>query len=398
MPCNDCKHLKNIKDLTGPYVIRTCPSCSRKIKLREPGKNGHGIQVNKGDQFVVPKGWLNISANPLKGTGHLTKHGLEWFAKLIFVEELKKEKDFDEFTNSMETQCDKILRSSALLSDLDIDSEADAEELFDRLKSNQSTAEWWAFIAGTFNAIARDAVDEDNAKKAAWAMRAAERCRAMFIFKENLEEVVWMGHSARRIVDVIRKWHSNKTNDNEEFWQQVFKENPYVLTQVFSVPVVFIGDKAYVGGMGIDQKDSKFVDYLYANESSGDTVLVELKTPVTKLLGSKYRKGVHKPSAELSGAIVQTLDYRRELARNIVHLAEKSPHKIDMFSPRCILVAGNAEAELNDEIKMKSFELFRSSLRNIEIVTFDELFRKAESIATLFSLKWNKGESYRDRE
>lgn len=393
MACKDCKNLKNITDLSAPYVVRICTSCGRKIKLREPGENGQGIKLNKGEQFVIPKGWLKISPNPLKGTGYLTKHGLEQFAKLIFVSDLKTENDFDEFSKDIESQCDAILRASKLLEDLDIDSKEDAEEVFNRLNSNQATSEWWAFLAGTFNAIARDAVTENNAMKAAWAMRAAERCRAMYIFKDNLEEVVWMGHSARRIVDVIRKWHANKSNNNEDFWQKIFNENPYVLTQIFSVPVVFIGDKAYVGGMNIDRKDSKFVDYLYANESSGDTVLVELKTPASKLLGSKYRKGVYRPSAELSGAIVQTLDYRRELAKNIVHLSEGTKHKIDIFNPRCILIVGNAETELTDEVKLKSFELFRSSLKDIEIVTFDELFKKAETLATLFNLKWSKSET-----
>jgi hypothetical protein len=39
--------------------------------------------------------------------------------------------------------------------------------------------------------------------------------------------------------------------------------------------------------------------------------------------------------------------------------------------------------------KRKSFELFRTNLKNVEIVTFDELFKKAETLATLFNLRWN---------
>ena len=154
-----------------------------------------------------------------------------------------------------------------------------------------------------------------------------------------------------------------------------------------------MGDKAYVGGMNVDRQDAKFVDYLYANDSSNDALLVELKTPVTKLLGAKYRKGVYKPSAELSGSVVQALDYRRELSASIRTLLDTSDKKLEIFNPRCVVVIGTASQELDDELKRKSFELYRTSLKDVEIVTYDELFKKAETLATLFNLAAKKGET-----
>jgi hypothetical protein len=41
---------------------------------------------------------------------------------------------------------------------------------------------------------------------------------------------------------VTTKWDGNKKHANEEFWQQLFTENTYVLSQLFSVPIVFIKD------------------------------------------------------------------------------------------------------------------------------------------------------------
>lgn len=386
MSCSSCAHLENISDLSTPYVERTCAKCGRKVNLREPGDNGHGIKVEKGDQFKFPEGWLQIAANPLKGTGHLTRHGLGWFAKLIFVEEIKKEIEITELLEESRLYADKILEDSELLADLNLESEEDAKEVIARLEKDQASLEWWALLVGTFSAIAKDAIEEQDARKAAWAARALERCRSMCVFKTHLEEVVWMGHSASRLVEVLRKWYANTTNAQEAYWQQLFKENPYVLSQLFSVPVVFIGDNAYVGGMNIDRQDAKFVDYLYATDSSNDAILVELKTPATKLLGSRYRKGVFKPSAELSGSIVQALDYRRELSRNIQSLLKDTDKKIELFNPRCVVVAGDAATELDTEVKRRSFELYRASLKDLEIVTYDELFKKAEVLATLFNL------------
>ncbi|MEW6426436.1 MAG: Shedu immune nuclease family protein [Thermodesulfobacteriota bacterium] len=386
MCCTACAHLENILDLSTPYVERTCAQCGRKINLREPGDNGHGIKVEKGDQFKFPNGWLQLAANPLKGTGHLTKHGLGWFAKLIFVEEIKKDSEVTELLEESRIYADKVLEDSVLLADLNLESEDDAKEAIARVEKDQSSLEWWALLVGTFSAIAKDAVEEQDAKKAAWATRALERCRSMCVFKTHLEEVVWMGHSAGRLVEVLKKWYANTTNGLEAYWQQLFKENPYVLSQLFSVPVVFIGDNAYVGGMNIDRQDAKFVDYLYATDSSNDAILVELKTPVTKLLGSRYRKGVFKPSSELSGSVVQALDYRRELSRNVQSLLKETDKKIDLFNPRCVVVAGDAATELDTEVKRRSFELYRSAMKDVEIVTYDELFKKAEVLATLFNL------------
>ncbi|WP_300458631.1 DUF4263 domain-containing protein [Desulfobacula sp.] len=389
MSCDKCNYLIDISDLSTPYVIRTCSKCGRKINLRERSENGHGIKVEKGDKFTIPKGFINLSANPLKSNAVLTKYGLAWFSKLIFIGQLEKEPEkFFSRLKENDKYCNSILKESRLIEDFDIDNPDHSEDIFKILKENQNTLEWWALLFGMYNSIAEKAIEQNDPMKAAWAMASAERCRSMCVFKDNLEEVVWMGHSARRIINVIKKWHANKENSNEEFWQVVFNENPYVLSQLFSVPVIFIKDKAYVGGMNVDRQNAKFVDYLYTNESSNDAILVEIKTPMTKLVGTRYRRGVHKPSNDLSGSIVQVLDYRRELSKNIKEITNGTDHKIDVFNPRCVVIVGNASRELDTEKKRKSFELFRTSLKDVEVVTFDEIFKKAETLATLFNLKW----------
>ena len=116
MSCEQCKDLVDISDLSIPYVIRTCPKCSRKINLREPGENGHGIKLEKGDQFTLPAGFINISANPLKGTGTLSRHGLAWFAQLIFIEQLDKNpENLISQLKKNDEYCDTLLNSSKLI-------------------------------------------------------------------------------------------------------------------------------------------------------------------------------------------------------------------------------------------------------------------------------------------
>lgn len=391
MTCNICNKLTDIGDLTSPYVIRICTNCKREIKLREPGEKGKGIKVGPGERLVIPAGWLKISVNPLKGNSSLTKYGLDWFAKLVFVDDIPKNPD-DIFNliNSNENYCEALLNKSEILKDLDLNNPEHLKEIFQRLNMNQSRSEWWAFLFATFNVLSKEAIENNDAKKAAWAMANAERCRSMCVYKETLEEVIWMGQSAKKIIDLINIWNVNQSNKDEEFWQNVFNDNPYVLTQLFSMPVIFIKDKAYVGGMNIDQKDAKFVDYLYTFDSSKDALLVEIKTPETKLLSSKYRNGVHNVSKDVSGSILQVLDYKHEISKNFKAITIGTNHTIEIFNPRCIVIVGNANRELNTELKRKSFELFRSNMKDVEIVTYDELFKKAANLATLFGLKWQE--------
>jgi hypothetical protein len=56
-------------------------------------------------------------------------------------------------------------------------------------------------------------------------------------------------------------------------------------------------------------------------------------------------------------------------------------------APRCVVLAGNAAAEFQgDNAKRRSFEMFRANSKDVEVVTYDELFRKLEVLANLFSL------------
>jgi hypothetical protein len=57
-----------------------------------------------------------------------------------------------------------------------------------------------------------------------------------------------------------------------------------------------------------------------------------------------------------------------------------------VVAPRCVVVVGNGAAELNSEPKRTAFELFRRNSRDVEIVTYDEFFKKLDVLAHLFNL------------
>ncbi len=353
MNCSVCKDVVERPDV--PHVIRNCSGCGREMHIIEPGEHGRGIQIRAGDRFVIPDGWLKISLNPLQSTGHLFKPGLGMMAANLFLEGLyQKEETYAQAAAELERQTDEIVNAFAPIAGLDINNPEHSEKILSIMHdSHHDTREFWALWTGQFLAIARDARKEGNIERAMWASACAERFRAMMIFKTALEEVVWMGHSAKRIIDILGVWDAHKENKDEEFWQLTFNENSYVLSQVFAVPLVFIKDKAYVGGMKLDRTEARFVDYVFSAESSRE----------------------------------QVLSYRHELVRNLQKLTEGTAHQLNAFNPKCAVIIGNAEAELKDDAARRSFELYRASLKDVEVITYDELFRKVEILAELFSLK-----------
>jgi hypothetical protein len=385
MTCAQCERVVERTDVI--HVIRMCTGCGREIHVAEPGEHGRGLKVEAGDRVVVPDGWLTISLDPLKSRGQFTREGMEAFVSTLFMSGVARDSDrFQEAVANLEKHVDDIVNSFPPCAGLDINNEEHSEKIFQIMEKHKSTRESYAYLTGVFLATARGAMQDGDFQKAMWALVFSERFRSMMIFKEALEEVVWMGHSAKRIINILGEWDAHKTNAAEEFWQQTFNENAYVLSQVFAVPMVFIQDKAYVGGTKLDRSDARFVDYLFSAESSKEATLIEIKTPTTPLLASEYR-GNRPPSRELAGSVVQILNYRDELARNLSTLTSGTEHELRAFRPRCAVIVGNASAEFKTDVDRRSFELFRRALSDVEVITYDELFRKVEILAELFALK-----------
>ncbi|WP_291472730.1 Shedu immune nuclease family protein [Acidovorax sp.] len=350
------------------------------------------MRIEKGDRVVMPSALIKLSFNPLKSTGQMSRSGLAWFAQMINFERLPTARD-DVMTNleQLRNRCNDLVEGSPLFSDIDFSEPGAGDLAYERAAvKDQNTMEWWAMSTAIFLDILKEAVEAEDIHLAIWAMGCAERCRAMLVFKENLEEPLMMAQAARRIIDILGIWDTHAGNSLEAFWQTTFREHSYALSQAFSAPMILIGEGTYVGGMTVDRKSAKYADFLYSHESSKEAMLVEIKTPKTSLLGRAYR-GTFQPSAELSGAVMQALDYRKSLA--IDHgagITAGTGHQLSAFAPRCMVLIGNGN-ELNSIKKRNAFEMFRSNLRDVEVVTYDELFRKLDMLASVFGLKRAKG-------
>jgi hypothetical protein len=90
-------------------------------------------------------------------------------------------------------------------------------------------------------------------------------------------------------------------------------------------------------------------------------------------------------SEELSGSVVQVLNYRNELLQNFHALTRGDAAQFCAFNPQCLIIAGSLESPQIDGCQRRSFELFRSSLGLVTILTFDEFFGKVKDLVDLLA-------------
>jgi hypothetical protein len=212
----------------------------------------------------------------------------------------------------------------------------------------------------------------DLATKLSLARIQTNRSIALETFKENLES----------------------NNADESFWQEFFTKNDWIFGYGLNYQFLhLLKDQPDYGGRTFKGTGSQKGDYLMRTEADSHfTVLVEIKTPATKLLSytQKEPRQVKNPrndvwllSSDLLGAISQiqvncrtwTIDSQR--SENTRLLEKESTFTVE---PKGILIIGNTEELIKNESIVSCFESYRRNTKSPEIITFDELYKRAEFI------------------
>ena len=186
-----------------------------------------------------------------------------------------------------------------------------------------------------------------------------------------------------------RNKHTIAERGEEAIWHHFFKNQDWIIG--LNVDIKFIRDllpKQKLGnpnskGVGSPEVDLLGISYF--------TTLIELKTSKTKIFApsksSKSRANTWDFSDDFIEAYSQILSQRSEISeqKNMVNddgeIIDTKIHRI--LDPKAVLIIGNRNIEFphvrNNEKDIKSdcFERIRRDSRNIEIITFDELFERA---------------------
>lgn len=239
----------------------------------------------------------------------------------------------------------------------------DRKTIIERLLAENYGQEVWEELVSS---------NPDLATKLSFARIQTNRTKALEEFKSNLDS----------------------NNSDEGFWQDFFTKNDWIFGYGLDYKFLhLLNDQPDYGGRNYTGKGSQKGDYLMkSNADAQFTVLVEIKTPATHLLSynnteprrvKNPRNDVWLLSSDILGAVSQIqvnartwcIDSQR--AEN-VRLLE--PQKIFTIEPKGILIIGNSKELKRNESIVSCFESYRRNIKNPEILTFDELYNRAEFI------------------
>ena len=173
----------------------------------------------------------------------------------------------------------------------------------------------------------------------------------------------------------------------EPKWQNFFEQNIWLLGHGFTSKIVqWVKSRAKDGSVDGDQtneRDALMKDGQYR-------VLIEIKKPSTNLMvKSEYRNNIYTPDLDLRGGVAQLQYLLEDLYKNT-----EDGRKLRTIKPKGLLVVGNianefksTETELINGNKVNflldNFQIYRNSFKDIEIITFDELYQRARDIVDL---------------
>jgi Shedu protein SduA, C-terminal len=175
----------------------------------------------------------------------------------------------------------------------------------------------------------------------------------------------------------------------EAMWQSFFERNTWIFGYGLDYRFLSILQReAAVSSSGLHGDETVTADFLLG--TSEFTVIVELKRPDTPLFDSKKnRSGSWSLSKDLIRAVSQILEQKASWqvrGTNPTFSANGKLISQRPYDPRSILVIGSRSqfsgTDKEQEIKRRTFELFRRDSRNIEVLTYDELYDRANFIVS----------------
>lgn len=188
-------------------------------------------------------------------------------------------------------------------------------------------------------------------------------------------------------LEIFSKNLFEKTSWTELNWQKFFEENTWIFGYGLDYKFFKILQReAKISDVTVGGEEQVIVDFLVGTNNF--TTLIEMKRPDTPLFSSESnRSGSWRLSDALTHAISQILEQKAQWiikSQKIQYDKDRKPIKQKTHDPKTILLIGDSNQfsgeDLDQIIKAKTFELYRRSLKDIDIMTFDELHDRANFI------------------
>lgn len=177
-----------------------------------------------------------------------------------------------------------------------------------------------------------------------------------------------------------------ETDNSESKWQDYLKRNILNIQPGY----IEIISKAGVKLPGTSCPDFFLITY------DGYLDILEIKTPFTALLSYDKNRRRHVWSQEIAKAIAQVENYLQAVSDFGDDLRKKVKDgygiELHVVKPRGIIVAGNSAQFKDNKPMQDDFGLLNQTLKNLSVVTYDELLTRLRNHITVLSgIKGKKG-------
>jgi hypothetical protein len=181
------------------------------------------------------------------------------------------------------------------------------------------------------------------------------------------------------VVEVVKQFEAMlSSRTSEHRWGEYLRRN------------LFLIDARYIDAvpqLNVQLGGTRTADFGLI-DSQGYLDIFEIKLPTTTLLARRPDRGNYYWSTDATKALVQAEKYLYNAERKAPSLVEDIKREkglaVDVIRPRALLLIGQ-NAQLDSDNKKEDFRVLRQSLKNIEVILYDELLDR---------LKLQKGKIY----
>ncbi len=220
-------------------------------------------------------------------------------------------------------------------------------------------------------------------------LKGEERASLLEKIKSDLtKEDIQILLGRKEALEIFKK-HLTGLDWTETQWQSFFKKENWIFGYGLDYRFSTTFDREMnVTSAGTDNKEKSVVDFL--NTFTDFTITVELKKPQTQIFDkqNKPRSGIWGFHTDFIEAYSQVLEQKAEwhiTGQRFDNYNKSGTKSLTQRTrdSKAILVIGskteisNIENIRERDIKLDTFELFRRDSRNVEIITYDELYERA---------------------
>ena len=181
-----------------------------------------------------------------------------------------------------------------------------------------------------------------------------------------------------------------KTKSTENTWQQLLQKHILILLHAYV---------AVIEKQSIDL-DGKYPDFMLV-DPYGYIDIYEIKKPQTGILQYDKSRNNYYWSSEVSKALSQVENYIDSTSRHRLELADKIRKKFDLqvkiVRPRGFVIVG-MRSQLKSEKMQEDFRILNDSLKNIDIILYDDLLENLKAMLGRFKKSGGKSKKKSNRK